>query len=744
MRSRERKLGGADEVSERQTLGPSSGNGYDTMKLPRHSCIRVALCALLTLLMTPSGSAQDQEEPLRAPQIERERVLFVTLDLSILKKVRRQLRGAPGITRDDLLVIVRGKQVPIELFEDWCPSVPPTAVEVRKAERAGEPSPAREDLEPLRYIVYFELGHLSLEGLNRAFDAALEWVRTIRPEDEVMVVSAGQSLRIIRMLRPASEGLEADLLAAMRDYGLTGGWAEGGVGRAAEIDGLAGQGSTLPGMEGVGDPDASATNLATNYAQMEFSSARRALENMKSLMVLFDRIEGTKNLVLFQDDLRFNPGSQYAGAEFQSDVDAYIRPLVRAANERNVRFYPVVARGMSDRVGAFADHADPAMTLLASETGGRVVEGTNDLRVAFEMITEDSSCFYRIGFRFPSRQDGTTRRIQVLVNGGHGYEVRYRQTFQDLTDEQQETDRIQAAFLDPTGAVSFPISAVAVPLFDQERGRRVRVQVQVDAGELLALRGDVDAREARVQLGGVILPRLGSGPVPEQGIMSQVNTRRTPWRFASGGILQLPQGAVGEGRLVALVEEIHVPPGDYFLIGVVQDELAQTLGSLVVPFEVPAKRSALGPVHLASAGDGTLFIEPETKASNRKRRGRSKQIGPAPLSLPDGVLVRDEPTFRAGEAVQIVYAVCDPAATEDDVFQGWSMQRRLTCDDGNVVPLAGQRVSIPQEENCFLIVEPIAPGTVNAGECRYEVVLERPQAAPERRELQLAVLPARS
>lgn len=699
--------------------------------------IRSTAGALALLLATGGAAVSQQDVPLDSPLIERERVLYVSLDLVIHEQRRRGWFPARGIRAEDLKVLVSGHAVELDAFEDWCPAATGETPEPDAAVRSVEAPAGGTDAPPVSYILYFDLGHLNVAGYNLALDAAEDWAHRIpRPEDRVMIITSGLGMRIVRPLVPAGDTLERDLRVAMRGYG-SDPWANAEISRADEIRGLV--------LDDSDTAEETARALANTYASEDFFRARRDLENLQALMTLFDAVEGTKNLVLFQDTLRFVPGRQYPLADRFTDLDVQLRQLVRAANERNVRIYPVVASGMNgpgEAPGAFSGLADNALTMLASETGGRVAEGSNDVGLVFDEILEDTSCFYRVGFTLPARHDGDVKRIQVLVRGGWGFRVRHRQTIVDRTREAQEIDRVRAAFLDPERAHGLAVHAAAAPLLDHVRGSRVRIQIEVPVGELLALRSGDGTRQARLQIGGMLVPRLpGSGAA--QGVMADVDTSRLPWRIASGATLSMEDTGSVAARQVALVEEVDAPPGSYWLVGVVEDELAQTVGASVVELQVAEQPAALGPVHLATPAPETLLVGSDERPSERQGAPKRRKVTLAPPILPDRLLLRNDPAIRREEGARILFAVCDPETDgkQPPGFGGWRLERSLTCEAmPDAVELTGSRLEV-EDEPCFLLVEPIVPGTLLPGSCTYEVTLERPGEAPEHRTLSFRVLP---
>jgi len=72
-------------------------------------------------------------------------------------------------------------------------------------------------------------------GRAAAFQAARDWARQeARPDDEVMIITAGFGLRIVRSLRPAAEGLLQDLDRVSGSPGASDFWAAGEEDRIIE------------------------------------------------------------------------------------------------------------------------------------------------------------------------------------------------------------------------------------------------------------------------------------------------------------------------------------------------------------------------------------------------------------------------------------------------------------------------------------------------------------------------------
>lgn len=710
-----------------------------------------------------------QERPVPTPLVERDEVRFITLDVVIEKRARRGWRPAVELERSQITLRVGGEFVELELFERHCrpedgagPLSPGDAATIPVAPEDDSPAepvetssrdpeePSVSDPGPVRYILYFDLIHLKLGGFHGSFKAAERWIEnTMQPGDEVMIVTGADALRIVRPLSKADDRVLDDLALAREDYMRTDLWAEWeGDGNRGRIREIMDQPTAAPPSY-PGEPPEKA--IAVAYASMDYNRTRRSLRNLTHLMTLFEEIEGTKNLVLFQQTLRLHPGDRYPNAGPLSDVVPLLDQLAESANERNVRIYPVDAAGLRIRGGI-----DNAMTLLATETGGRWLEGTNDLSLAFDRVAADASCFFRLGFRVRPLFSGHTEVIRVEVEGDSRYRTRHRRTLHDPTREEREGDRLRAAFLQPSKSTALPVSLITTSLLFESGVERVRLQMSVPLASLLALPAGgpgEEHRQVQVQFGATVI-RLR--PAAERGAGGTAGTawadaapESPSWSFSRQGILRLPFQSEGvDGRDVLLAEEILVPPGDYRVVAVAQDRLAAVLGAAVVDFTARADPPMLTEIFLLEETPEAVILErptdeeaPEAEPQGEKRRARRKTIRPALPVLSPEVAMVPQGVVQAGRTTHLSYGVCAPAP--ETGFEGWHLARMLHCEGWDEPQDLPERVLSPPVpgSRCVLLADSLPP-RMTPGSCTFVIRLSREGADDETRSLAFRVASA--
>ena len=410
-----------------------------------------------------------------APLVEREEVHFISLDVVIERRAGGAWKRADDIKKEQIVFRVGGRMTDLDSFENWCrpeldeargpatgpvPAPVPGASESSRA-AAGTQAPAGPaDAASRSYILYLDLGHLTLAGRHAALGAAKDWAQhEARPLDRVMIVTGGQTLRIVRPLRPSTLHLAEDLEKVGTDSQLSGTWADGEGQRIEEVGHAEGAASPLWGDHGT---------LGAVYTRIDYQKAAMALRELDDLMAILGSIDGPKSLLLFEDTLRIVPGEEYGPRGELSDLQKPLQALADSANDRDVRIYPVQLGVMKQ--------ADSALTLLATETGGQYLDGTNRAATIFGRVAEDLSCFYRFGFRIGPGTPPRDARIEVrLREDGGTYRVRSRRTLGLPTRAERAEGLVRTALLMPSSARAFPVRLSSTTIFRHARGARVRL-----------------------------------------------------------------------------------------------------------------------------------------------------------------------------------------------------------------------------------------------------------------------------
>lgn len=708
-----------------------------------------------------SAPAPAPQEPAPAPFIEREEVRFVTLDI-LAEGQAGGWRPLRDLTIGEIEIRVGGRLMPVDLFENHCrfeaavpsPSAdhstdfPPADLAPPDITAGGELPGGRGDS---RYILYFDMEHLELAGRDAAFKAAVRWAgRRVHPDDEVMIITAGRGLRILRTFLPAADHFLEDLEAARGDF------------REGELWGAL-ESVRLDELRQEKDP-AARRMLAYSYSAIDRAKTRQSLSNLRDVMTIFASVEGTKNLVLFADTLRLLPGMQYGVTSRLSDVHGELQEVAAAANERNVRIYPVKA-GLPPVLpdsDPRLTRADSAFTMLAHETGGKVFEGSNAVDGAFDLVSENLGCFYRAGFRIRPRYSGRVEPIRVrLPDRERGVRLRYRQTLEDPTREALDADMIRAAFMVPSTARAFPIEVRAATLFPQDAGARLQVEVGTPLGSLLGLPlpgGTAGTRQVRVEIGARIVPLrpLAEGTSPgRRAFWADVATERPSAGFGRQATLTLPpdpRSDHGTHRVVA-TGEFDAPPGRYRLVVVIQDQLARAIAAAVTDIEVGANAPRIGTIALASADRDSVLV-PEAPAGDPDRTAGNwdgKELAAAAPILPPGALLKETPIVEAGEAVHLIYSVCHQPPGEEGQPRhdgaspagGRALERILTCNPGDRSVRLPPR-SLPAGQRgprCVPLLDTIPAAALQPGRCRFDLLLSTPGGEQEHAAREFTVIP---
>ena len=395
------------------------------------------LCAAGVVL----GEQQQQQQQ---PPTFRSSVQLVEVDVIVTD---RQGRFVPGLTADDLEIYEDGQLQDVEVFYL-------VAREPLRAPAGGgddDPAPAAPRHEERVFIFLFDEGHLTNEAVQRLKRAAREFITTQFASGDVgglfhggrmangrLTTSQTELVFALRAVQPEPE-TRASRLALFRDFPRIEGEYE-----AARIE--AGDTRTLANAAQQNcedDPDqcrleggldlveSSLEQKARQYIAEARAATSRTLRTLTVVIGGLARIPGRKTLVLltegfFVDESR-SAVQQIAAQAARSGVTIYSVDA-RGTREAGGRALPDAASTGAPISTAF-DTAEDGAEILAANTGGLVVRGSDDFTRAFERIADDTSTYYVLGYA-PATQklDGSLRKIEVRAKRG-GLQIRARKAY---------------------------------------------------------------------------------------------------------------------------------------------------------------------------------------------------------------------------------------------------------------------------------------------------------------------------
>jgi VWFA-related protein len=357
---------------------------------------------------------------------------------------------------------------------------------------------------------------------------------------------------------------------------------------------------------------------------------------------------GRKTIVFFSEGLPASPV-----------LSAKLDTIIEVANRANVTAYAVDANGLRAKntsvamkkemdtfaderfrqLASGADRTDQPLTRdfervedtlrldsraglarLAGDTGGFLVEQSNDLSGAFRRIDEDMQFHYLLTYSpVNTAFDGRFRAIQVRVRRP-GTEVFARRGYRALR-RTGSTDALNdaaaaVAMLDRSPLPNaFPVYAAAFSFPDPARPGLTPVLVQVATDRL---RLQTDTARATYAGDATIAVRVRDGQGRELQEASQQYV-------LSGDLKEIDAARKGE---ILFYRELDVPPGIYTIESIVFDAKARTGSARVATLTVP-------PVERATLGMSSLVL---VKRIEELGEAPAKHEGTAPLYLGNRLL----------------------------------------------------------------------------------------------------------
>ncbi|MFI5120623.1 MAG: VWA domain-containing protein [Thermoanaerobaculia bacterium] len=229
---------------------------------------------------------------------------------------------------------------------------------------------------------------------------------------------------------------------------------------------------------------------------------------------------------------------------------------------------PETNAGFSGRIdsGIASTDMGSAMDLLADQTGGASIRGTNDLAAGLKRLEADWTAYYSLGYESPEAKAGSPRSLKVTVHR-KGAEVRTRRTVIERTPEQKVADTV--------------LAGAHIPHTTNPLGASLHIGAPKKSGSVYLLPLEFKIPFEKITLvpkggrarGAVLFTAVAA---TSDGKVSKVTTERAP--------LDVPESALASlaGKSFTYNATLKVRPGAQTLSTALTDEVSR-LTSYVQP-----------------------------------------------------------------------------------------------------------------------------------------------------------------
>ena len=527
---------------------------------------------------------------------------------------------------------VKQKIASVELIAPGRATAPGGAVAARAREAAPVVSastpaaPAATGVSPTVIALVFH--RLSAEGRDLATAAARGYLDRATANDYAGVFSIDTGLDVLQTFTTDRARLTtaieraATTQAALHDRrpGMSTGFgdADGDVSPTASAESSGRPIGDRTVQSGAGSAAGIDARFIRIYGNMERSFTEMVRDRnahiesaaLASLVTGLGSLPGRKTVVLFSEGISIPPAAE---AKFRAVVDS--------ANRANVSIYAIQSKGLKvhsellatartlnqigqvdeeggspeqreDLTGAktlelerneFMLKKDPAASLgwLAKQTGGLLIDNTNDLASAFERIDADRRFHYLLTYTSTNTaMDGSFRRIAVKVKR-RGADVRARSGYVAVPALgtvpvlRFEANALSALAHSPR-PTQIPLRAASFQFPEADGTTRVALYVKA-AGSGVAY--FVDDKQTAWQTHFTILARI----VDDKG--ETIRKGSQPYRM-TGPAKDVHVARQGD---ILFYRQPTLEPGRYAIDYAIYDELSGQAGTGALPLAVPAR-----------------------------------------------------------------------------------------------------------------------------------------------------------
>lgn len=444
--------------------------------------MRLPVLLLCAIFAAPPAIAQ--EESFFSEIME---VRVTNVDVVVTGKDGKPVRG---LTSKDFELYEDGVVKEITNFLEMRGDPSGTLTTVASDETGQAPISSNEDIRRRDITIFIDNAALHPLRRNQILEPLQNFIsQAVRPGDSVAIAVFDLSLDI--GLEPTSDraAIDAAVKKLASRVSLTTADAREKKQFYQEVDYL---------IKAYRDRDETppwdvAIGLARSYASKSVHTLNQRAEALKSVIAWRRGVEGRKILVLLATELPLNPAEeafQYldgikdqfgnppsmAMAEAsQFQLPSLITEIAGEANSSGVTLYPIDAAGKDSGIQARDASSNVWITtsggsqeapqrgslrLIAAETGGVALSGSDNWKLAFDTIASDLDTYYSLGYRSTGERQDRMKRIEVRPKNKQ-YNVRTRRAVIEKTVASEMQDAVASNLFRPSSTNDLEIEAVS-------------------------------------------------------------------------------------------------------------------------------------------------------------------------------------------------------------------------------------------------------------------------------------------
>ncbi len=450
--------------------------------------VALVLLAVLLLPVLPQAAAQTPD-PSTEVFIDTVEVHLVNIEVSVTDKDGYPLHG---LTREDFVVTEDGEEVELTNFyavEDARRVMPPAEEGAAGGRQFGGESVELPPDQRLNLAVVIDNQNIAPANRKRAMDQLREELASVvRPGDQVMVAVLDPLPRIEQLF---TDDMGA-VLAALDRIGKSTSGNLSLVAQRREVMRELSQGDTsLGGPDSGGgpfQPDSkvqrsdyanAALGRLVSYAGQAEHQMRRSFAGIQALVASLGGLPARKAVLYVSDGLNTNPalevytafvdvyGPDAAAAGVSSPTSA-ARPydlteefdrVTQTASANRVTFYALDAFGARSALAgpefgsitpliAQADlSSQDTLIQLAAATGGSTMLNAANVRGLIDVMAQDYSDYYSLGYVSDRSRDGKYHRVQVKLPGFSDARVRHTEGYRGKDVDAEMRDLTLSALV---------------------------------------------------------------------------------------------------------------------------------------------------------------------------------------------------------------------------------------------------------------------------------------------------------